>query len=361
MEVVRDVHAANIETARSASPAGQASQPPYQNPSMHRLLLLLLLTGFPVYAQDVPQTAFAPASREAAQLWEISAVLFIGGGIIFAGVMLILTLALYGPASIRHRLGDHKWIIGGGIVFPSVTLAALLVYTLMEAGELAAADDKPAVRVEVTGELWWWRVRYFDANGNALFETANDIRLPAGHPSLLMLKSDNVIHSFWVPNLAGKLDMIPGHVNELKLHPDAPGVFRGQCAEYCGAQHAKMAFHVVVLPPDEYAEWLAAQAQPVQPPTEPVLRLGQQLFLTNRCGVCHTIRGTPANGRLGPDLTHVGGRMSIGAGTLVNTHGTIAGWISDNQNIKPGNKMPEFKQFAPEELLALAAYLEALK
>jgi cytochrome c oxidase subunit 2 len=330
-------------------------------PFMYRLPLLLLLTGFPALAQDGPQTAFAPASREAAQLWEISAVLFIGGGIIFAGVMLILALAIFGSPSVRSRLGSHKWIIGGGIVFPSITLAVLLVYTLMEAGELAASDDKPAVRFEVTGELWWWRVRYFDADGNALFETANDIRLPAGRPSLLTLKSDNVVHSFWVPNLAGKLDMIPGHVNELKLHPDAPGVFRGQCAEYCGAQHAKMAFHVVVLPPNEYAEWLAAQSKPAQTPADAALLRGRELFLANRCGVCHTIRGTPADGRLGPDLTHVGGRLSIGAGTLVNTHGTIAGWISDNQNIKPGNKMPEFKQFSPQELLALAAYLEALK
>jgi cytochrome c oxidase subunit 2 len=328
---------------------------------MHRLPLLFLLTGLPALAQDGRQTAFAPAGREASQLWEISAVLFIGGGIIFAGVMLILALAVFGSQPVRNRLGSHKWIIGGGIVFPALTLTALLIYTLMAASNLSAAPEKPAVRVEVTGELWWWRVRYLDADGNVLFETANDIRLPAGSPSLLLLKSDNVVHSFWVPNLAGKLDMIPGHVNELTVHPEAPGIFRGQCAEYCGAQHAKMAFHVVVLPPDEYAEWLAAQAQPVPPLTEPALLLGQELFLANRCGVCHTIRGTPADGRLGPDLTHVGGRMSIGAGTLVNTHGTIAGWIADSQNIKPGNKMPEFKQFTPDQLLALAAYLEALK
>jgi cytochrome c oxidase subunit 2 len=337
--------------------------PPFHRsiPYMHRLIFLLMLPAFPLLAQDGPQTVYAPASQEAAQLWEISMVIFIGGALIFAGVMLILGLALFGPPSIRTSLGRHRWIVGGGIVFPVVTLTVLLVYTLLVAGNLVSAQDKPAVQVEVTGELWWWRVRYFDGEGNLLFETANDIRLPAGHPSLLTLKSDNVVHSFWVPNLAGKLDMIPGQVNTLSLHPDAPGIFRGQCAEYCGAQHAKMAFHVVVLPPDEHAEWMAAQVQPIQNLNNPALQLGQELFLSNRCGVCHTIRGTPADGRLGPDLTHVGGRISIGAGTLVNTHGTIAGWIVDNQDIKPGNRMPEYKQFDPEELLALAAYLEALK
>lgn len=328
---------------------------------MHRLLLFLLPWSAHVLAQNASQNALLPASKDAAQLWEIGAVLTVGSVLIFAGVMLILALALFGPASVRRSLSSRGWIIGGGIVFPAITLSALLVYTLFVAGKLVAAEEKPAVRVEVSGELWWWRVRYLDAEGNAIFETANDIRLPAGLSSQLLLKSDNVVHSFWVPNLAGKLDMIPGHINTLTLRPAAPGIFRGQCAEYCGAQHAKMAFHVVVLPQEEHAAWMASQARPARPPAEPALQHGQQLFMANRCGVCHTIRGTPASGSLGPDLTHVGSRMSIGAGTLINTHGTIAGWIADNQDIKPGNRMPEFRQFAAEELLALSAYLEALK
>lgn len=324
-------------------------------------LLFALLTAIPAYAYAGIQSAFDAKGKSAAQILEITWVLFIGGTVIFIGVMVLALLALFGPAGIRRTLAKRSWIIGGGIAFPVVVLSALLVYTFIAASQMVQAREAPAARIEVTGELWWWRVKYLDENGKTILETANEIRIPAGQPVELKLISDNVIHSFWVPNLAGKLDMIPGHVNHLRIQADAPGEFRGQCAEYCGAQHAKMAFFVVAEPPERYAAWLAAQMQPAAAPSNQMLQLGKELFLNNRCNLCHTIRGTPARGTLGPDLTHVGSRLTIAAGVLPNGQGPIAGWITDSQHIKPGNKMPAFNQFSGEELRALSAYMESLK
>jgi cytochrome c oxidase subunit 2 len=194
-----------------------------------------------------------------------------------------------------------------------------------------------------------------------MVETANEIRIPAGQPVEFLLTTSNVIHSFWVPNLAGKIDMIPGRANRLRVQANAPGMFRGQCAEYCGAQHAKMAFHVVAHTPDEYDAWIAALILPAQEPGTPLWQRGMQSFLQNGCGACHTIRGTHAAGKLGPDLTHVGSRLSLGAGVLPNSADAIAAWIRDSQHLKPENKMPAFNQFSSEELRALAAYLESLR
>ncbi|TFZ01385.1 cytochrome c oxidase subunit II [Ramlibacter rhizophilus] len=308
------------------------------------------------------QSAFEAWSEGAAQVLEITWVLFVGGAIIFVFVMLLVLLAVAGPGRLRASLAKHGWVVGGGIVFPLVVLTALLVYTLSAVSPLVRQPDAASVlRIEVTGELWWWRVKYLDPQGGVLVETANEIVIPAGVPVELALVSDNVIHSFWVPNLAGKLDMIPGHVNWLRIEAREPGVFRGQCAEYCGAQHAKMAFHVVAQPAADFQRWLQAQQQPASTPPEPRLQLGQRLFLENRCGVCHTVRGTPADGRIGPDLTHVGRRGWIAAATLPNNVGTLAGWIANPQHIKDGARMPAYHQFSPEELRALAEWLMSLR
>lgn len=319
------------------------------------------LSAVPVLARAGIQSAFDPKGKDAAQILEITWVLFVGGGLIFTAVMLLALLALFGPPGVRAALGRHAWIIGGGIAFPVVVLSALLVYTFIAASRMVQAQEPAAARIEVSGELWWWRVRYLDEGGKTLFETANEIRIPAGQPVDFTLVSDNVIHSFWVPNLAGKIDMIPGHVNKQRMQADAPGVFRGQCAEYCGAQHARMAFYVVAHTAQEYAAWVAAQRRPAGNPDDPLLRRGKELFLNNRCGLCHTVRGTPANGRLGPDLTHVGSRLSIAAGILPNGQGAIAGWITGSQHLKPENKMPAFNQFSGEDLRALSAYMESLQ
>ncbi len=324
-------------------------------------IIVALLLSLPAIAHAGMQSAFDAKGNDAEQILEIAWILFAGGGLIFGVVMVLGLLALFGPASLRDSLGRRAWIIGGGVAFPVIVLSALLIYTFMAATRMVQAHDPAAVQIEVTGELWWWRVKYLDGAGNTILETANEIRIPAGQSVDLKLVSDNVIHSFWVPNLAGKIDMIPGHVNKLRLQADAPGQFRGQCAEYCGAQHARMAFHVVAHAPDEFAAWLEAQKQPAAKPADQMLERGEALFLNNRCGLCHTVRGTPAEGRLGPDLTHVGSRLSIAAGTLPNGQGTIAGWITGGQHIKPGNKMPAFNQFSGEELRALSAYMESLQ
>jgi cytochrome c oxidase subunit 2 len=306
------------------------------------------------------QSAMAPKGAQAAQIAEISTVLFIGGGLIFLGVMLLLGMAIFGPPRMRSLIGRRALVIGGGIVFPVVVLSMLLVYTFMAAAGMVRADEAPAARIEITGELWWWRVKYLDPQGRVIVETANDVRIPAGQPVEFQVRSDNVIHSFWVPNLAGKMDTIPGHVNRLRVQADQPGVFRGQCAEYCGVQHANMALHVIALPPRDYASWLAGQTEPAREPVEASLQAGKQYFM-HACAQCHAIRGTQAAGTLGPDLTHVGSRHSIAAGILPNNVGALAGWIAGSQHIKPGNQMPSFDDLSGEGLRSVARYMESLK
>lgn len=190
---------------------------------------------------------------------------------------------------------------------------------------------------------------------------ANEIYVPVGRAVEIALKSDNVIHSFWVPALAGKVDMIPGRTTRIVVQAREPGVYRGQCAEYCGIQHSWMAFYVVAVPEEEYRKWLARQAAPAPEPADAVLRKGREAFFSGGCGACHTVRGTTAAGTLGPDLTHVGGRRSIAAGRLDNHAGTLAGWIADSQTIKPGNLMPSTTVYSGEELRAVAAWLESLQ
>lgn len=306
--------------------------------------------------------ALEPAGDLAAQTLSITNVLFIGGGLIFAAVMVVLVLAMLGPARLRTALSSRRWLIGAGIVFPVTVLTALLVYTFSAASAMVTGQEAPAAtRIEVTGELWWWRVRYLDEGGNALFETANEIRVPTGAPVQLELVSPNVIHSFWVPALAGKIDMIPGRVNRLQLRAMAPGTYRGQCAEYCGGQHAKMAFHVVALAGDEYAAWFAGRRTPPSAAAGPAHARGRGLFERNRCGLCHAVQGTAAAGTIGPDLTDVGSRSWLAGGTLRNGKDNMARWISDSQALKPGSRMPAYRQFSPEELGALADYLGSLR
>ena len=289
------------------------------------------------------QSVLNPQGPDAAIIAEMSWVLIIGATIIFVVVMAIAGYALFG--SKREAFASKTLIVGGGIVFPVVTLSALLVYSLVRAAALHP-EEAGALRIEVVGEQWWWRVRYPD------FETANEIRIPVGRPVRLELKSADVIHSFWVPALAGKLDMIPGRTNVLRVRAERAGEFRGQCAEYCGGPHAFMALYVVAVPPEEFQTWSDRQRGPAGE---------QNSSFVAHCGACHTVRGTAAAGARGPDLTHVGSRLTIGAGLLPNNAGALAGWIASSQHLKPGNLMPSFEHFTGEELRELAAYLEGLK
>lgn len=316
---------------------------------MHPAGIVPLLDGI--------QSALNPQGPEAAVIAEVTWVLFAGGALIFIAVMLTAGWAAFGKR--RLWLTRRGVIIGGGVVFPLVTLFALLLYTLLAAAKITRPGE-PDLRIEVIGKQWWWDVRYYTPDGALDFITANEIHIPAGTSAEIVLRSADVLHSFWVPALAGKLDVIPGRENRLRLAAERPGMHRGQCAEYCGGPHALMAFLVVAEAPEDFERWRQRQREPAPPPRSAVARKGEQVFLSY-CAACHTVRGTPAAGELGPDLSHVGGRLSIAAGVLPNNAGTIAAWIADSQRIKPGNLMPSFGEFRGEELQALAAYVEGLK
>jgi cytochrome c oxidase subunit 2 len=216
------------------------------------------------------------------------------------------------------------------------------------------------LRVRVTGEMWWWRVAYLDRAGKAVVHDANELHIPAGRPVVLELESADVIHSFWVPRLSGKLDMIPGRRNLMRIQADRPGVFGGQCAEYCGGPHALMGFTVVAHEPAEFARMMRARVAREGATPAPA-GAGARLFDAAGCSACHRIAGTGANGLAGPDLTFVGARRSIGAGILPNNRGTLMGWIGNSQAIKPHNRMPAYTMLSARQLGDLAAYLEAQK
>jgi cytochrome c oxidase subunit 2 len=214
--------------------------------------------------------------------------------------------------------------------------------------------------VRVTGHQWWWEVEYRDSSPQDWAFTANEIHVPVGRPVVFELRANDVIHSFWVPNLGVKRDMIPGDENSVWFQADTAGVYRGQCAEFCGHQHAKMAFQIVAEPPERFAAWLERQRDTARTPADSVAARGQEVFLGSTCVMCHTVSGTPAGSRIGPNLTHLAGRRTIAAGSLPNTRGNLAGWIVDPQRIKPGVRMPP-NALAPDDLQALLAYLESLK
>jgi cytochrome c oxidase subunit II len=238
-----------------------------------------------------------------------------------------------------------------------VVIGGFVFYKLPGIDDPSPAEASAELRVRIEGRQFYWQYEY--ANGVVAVER---LRLPVDRTvELAMIAPDgDVIHSFWVPNLAGKTDMIPGRVNRMVIQADRPGIFRGQCAEYCGTQHSLMAFDVIVVPRAEFDAWLARLAQPVREPPAPQLREGRDLFVSLGCSACHTVRGV-AEGHNGPDLTQVGARRSIGAGTLPGGVGNIAGWIASAQYLKPGNAMPSYDQLEGAQLRALAAYLESLK
>jgi cytochrome c oxidase subunit 2 len=304
------------------------------------------------------QSVLHPAGADAALVKQFAWVLFGAGALIFVAVMVLLALSLR-----RHGrpLRPALWIAGGGIVFPVVLLTALLGWSTWRSAGLAPQASSSAMAISVTARMWWWEVNYRDPASGREIATANEIRIPAGRAVYLGLNAADVIHSLWVPALAGKRDMIPGRVTGLTLRADQPGVYRGQCAEYCGAQHAHMALQVVALAPAEFDAWLAGQARPATEPADALPLRGRAVFFEQRCQNCHTIRGVAERARLGPDLTHVGSRLQIGAGLLRNHRGALAGWIADPQALKPGVFMPAATGIDSESLRALAAYLEHLQ
>lgn len=306
-------------------------------------------------------SALAPSAPEAETIARLFWIMAAGAALVWVAV---LAVALYSTA--RPRSGTRRramWlIVGAGVVAPTLVLGALLLYGLVLMPRLRgpAADDGP--RIAVSGEQWWWRVRYQGFPGTTgEVVLANEIRLPVGERTRLLLDSPDVIHAFWIPPLGGKVDMIPGRTTELVLQPRRPGVFRGVCAEYCGTSHAHMRFAAVAMQRGAFDRWLRRQAAPARTPRSDPERRGQQAFLRNGCGACHAIRGTSARGHVGPDLTHVGSRLELAAGTLPNDAAAFRLWIADAHALKPDALMPPFAALPGTELQAMALYLDGLR
>jgi len=264
------------------------------------------------------------------------------------------TSSLSGP---EHRLWRGiVWATAASVV----GLLVLLAGDVFTSRALARLPLEDVVDIELVGHQWWWEARYRDADVSRIFTTANELTIPVGRPVVVTLRASDVIHSLWVPNLAGKKDLIPGRTATLRLRADRAGTYRGQCAEFCGLEHALMALQVHAVPPAEYEAWAARQRQPAAEPLDAVARHGRDVFLGTSCVMCHTIAGTTAQARMGPDLTHLASRQTIAAGMFPNNRGHLAGWISDPQSLKPGVNMPA-NTLPPDDLQALLAYLETLR
>ena len=304
------------------------------------------------------QSALYTAGWDAEQIAQLYSVMAVGAALVWTGVVVIAVYAIRSRESHSQRAADVL-ILGGGVALPTVVLGALLAYGLPVLPAILTPAPEGGLRIVVTGKQWWWRVQYMTPQG--IVETANEIRLPVNERVELQLMSPDVIHSFWVPSIAGKMDLIPGRLTRLALEPTRTGVFSGACAEYCGASHALMAFAVVVLEREAFEEWLAAQASPAEGPSDGLAAQGGTAFIANGCTACHTIRGTPAAGVIGPDLTHVGSRLRLGAGTLQNDADAFITWVSETDRVKPGVHMPAFRALTSDELTALTSYLGTLR
>lgn len=297
-----------------------------------------------------------PAGSEARADMLLAWALVIGSLLIFAAVMALLWRAAMGPpraASLR------RWLVGGGLVFPGLVLAVLAAFNLARVQQLFAATPSLPV-ISVHGRLWWWELREEDGTVHA-----NQLVLPVGRRVRLSLASDDVIHSLWVPALAGKMDLVPGRVNHLVIEADRAGEWRAPCAEFCGEAHTTMALHVVALPPAEHAAWRERQRRPAREPADDLQREGRRLFVELRCGACHTVRGVVEQalprGAGGPDLTHLAGRRWLGAGALRNDEAGLRAWITGVQQLKPGARMPSYPHLDAPTLDALVAWLASLE
>ena len=314
------------------------------------------------------QSVLEPKGPQSARVHDLWRFALIVATVVFVLTVLATLWAAWAGAR-RRRAGlppdvvDERGMTRGVTIATAATVAILmtfLVYDLSVGRATSGAPTRNALTIEVTGHQWWWEVTYADPSPRGRFTTANEIHIPVGRPVAFVLNASDVIHSFWVPNLSGKRDLIPGRTTSVWFQADTPGVYRGQCAEFCGYQHAKMALFVVAEPPAQYAAWAQAAMSQAPPPSDPAAVRGQQVFMKNSCALCHNIEGTLAGSHAGPDLTHLASRRTIAAGTLRNTRGNLAGWIVDPQRIKPGANMPP-NQLSPSDLEALLTYLQSLR
>lgn len=318
--------------------------------------LLAILTGCGG-SQSMMDSA-GTGARETLNIWW---VMFWIGTVVFLFVLGLLWFAVtYAKNDSNEAPGSTKsrtrLVLLGGIVMPVIIIAVVFIFStrgLVAIGNLGGDDT---VTIDIVAHQYWWEVTYPDEG----VVTANEIHIPVGESVQLRLTASDVIHSFWVPALHGKIDVMPGHTTSITLNAEEAGTFRGQCAQFCGVQHANMAFIVEAQEPEEYQAWLTQQAQPADAvPDAPNLVRGQDVFMSSMCVYCHTVEGTAANGTLGPDLTHIGSRQTLGAGILSNNRGNLAAWIVDPQGVKPGNHMPGIT-LDGEDLNDLLDFLESL-
>ena len=307
------------------------------------------------------QSALAPQGAPAIHVEHLIVGIVALCSVIWVAVMLML-----GGALLRKPPVDAE--VSQGRLTVSVT-AAVAATVVLIAGMTGASfyttrsiglPERTPVTIIVRAQQWWWQVFYAGSGATPGFQTANEIHIPVGQDVHVQLESADVIHSFWVPSLAGKQDLVPGRTNSLLLRAEKPGVYRGQCAEFCGLQHSHMAVVIVAEAPADYARWIVSQSANAIIAADPEAAAGRAAFLAKPCAACHTIRGTAANGNTGPDLTHVGSRQTVAAGLVETTRGSLAAWIADPQTLKPGNNMP-MVPLTSAELRNISAYMESLK
>ncbi|WP_284616729.1 cytochrome c oxidase subunit II [Aquabacterium humicola] len=313
-----------------------------------------------------PESVLWPAGPAAAAGADTGWVMIAGAVAVLVLVASLLGWALWrrpGAAPLDERRLMHRWVLGGGFVFPALTMLALFAYASAREDFWAPRRTAGEPVITVTAHAWWWQVQVSDPARGLHATLANELHVPAGRPVTIGLASADVIHALWFPALAGKLDAIPGRVQQLRLQADRPGRYAGRCAEFCGEQHARMGLVLVAHAPEDYARWLAAQAAPALLPQDPLAQRGWRLFTQQRCSACHAVRGLTAPAAItAPDLTHVGSRPAIGAGARPLNRAALAAWIADPQAWKPGVRMPSYQdRLTRDELDALAAFLEQLR
>jgi cytochrome c oxidase subunit 2 len=327
----------------------------------------LLAYPYAMRSGDIVQSVLSPAGAQASSIHQLWLLM-----LWTTTVVCVVVLAFIAVAVLRHRRRDEVATIPTTperslvrSVWAATTLSLLILLMLLVASvwmtrgvESLAASG--ALTINIIGHQWWWEIEYEDTSPSRRVLTANEMHIPVGRPVVLKVSSRDVIHSFWVPNLQGKRDLIPGYTTAIWLQPDRPGIFRGQCAEFCGLQHAHMALDVVAEAGPDFDRWLEGMRKPAGPPETDQQRKGHAVFMSRRCAGCHAINGTEAYGQIGPDLTHIGSRSTIGAGTLPNTRDHMNAWVKNPQVSKPGNQMPP-NPLSDEDSRALQAYLEFLK
>lgn len=278
--------------------------------------------------------------------------------LVIASVVFVIVMGLWGWAMFRPRgeggagrtFPGTRFVVVGGLVLPSVVLLALMVVTF---GFLGSQPDEGELQIRVTGHQYWWEIEYPDHDA----VTANELHIPVGRDVEVILESDDVIHSLWVSELGGKIDLVPGRTNRMVLRADEPGTYRGRCAEFCGLQHARMDFLVFAEDQAAFDDWVERMAEPAVSQDDEALALMDE----HACAACHTIRGTGADGDLGPDLTHLASRTTIAAVQLENTPDHLTAWIVNSQAIKPGNRMPPILSLDEAEIATIVDYLEELR